>query len=282
MLKPWLHSVAGVADRKKKKWKVVENEIGMRFVAIPGGAFMMGSMEPTDEIQSFLDGSQPVPPVLQSEQSEFPRHEVRIKDFLIGQHPVTLGQFKKFIKATGSSHLVTRTFRLYNCFSDECPVVDVNWHDAQRFVGWLNDTKGPSEKGAYRLPSESEWEYMARAGTTSAYWFGDSIRSNVICFDARHQVPVGTTKPNMFGVIDALGNVREWVEDCWHPNYHGAPDNGSAWVDGNSDHRVLRGGGWGDFALFVRSAARFSARSDARSYDMGFRVAKTIHPSCES
>lgn len=158
------------------------------------------------------------------------------------------------------------------------PVIDVSWEDARTFVGWLGKKTGK----AYRLPSEAEWEYAARAGTASRFWWGKDVgRGNANCEDcgdaARDRpLPVGSFRPNGFGLFDTAGNAYEWVEDCWNDSYAGAPSDGSAWTTGQCAQRVLRGGSFANKASFATSAARFRYDFDVRYYANGFRVARGL------
>jgi len=159
------------------------------------------------------------------------------------------------------------------------PVMNVSWDDAQQYVRWLSQKTGQT----YRLLSEAEWEYVARAGTKTRFWWGDDIGSGQAnCTgcggpqDDRKTVPVGSFKANAFGLYDVHGNVLEWVEDCYHDNYQGAPEDGSAWHAFSCDGRVLRGGSWFNFPLLLRSANRIPSAPDYLSSNMGFRVARTL------
>jgi formylglycine-generating enzyme required for sulfatase activity len=128
----------------------------------------------------------------------------------------------------------------------------------------------------YRLLSEAEWEYAARAGTTTRYSFGDTISKTQAQFSAKKTVEVGLFPANRFGLHDLHGNVWEWVEDAWHPNYHGAPVDGSVWRGGDPSQGVLRGGCWVDFPDYLASANRWGHRQDSRGNCTGFRVARTL------
>ena len=137
----------------------------------------------------------------------------------------------------------------------------------------------------YRLLTEAEWEYAARAGTTTAYYWGDEIgKANANCngcgsqWDNRETSPVGSFKPNAFGLYDMSGNVLQWVEDCYHDNYDDAPTDGSAWTSGDCSRRVVRGGSWYSDPQYLRSADRFGYATDFRSGDLGFRLARTLNP----
>jgi formylglycine-generating enzyme required for sulfatase activity len=160
-------------------------------------------------------------------------------------------------------------------------VVDISWDDAQKYIAWLSQTSGKS----HRLLSEAEWEYMARAGSETRYPWGKDIGRNQAncqgCGSAiapKKTTPVGQFKPNRFGVHDTVGNVWEWVEDCWHKYYKGAPTNGSAWTKAGCSRRVLRGGSWYLESWYARSAARDWNKANVRSGNFGFRVARTLAP----
>ena len=161
------------------------------------------------------------------------------------------------------------------------PVIHVSWHDAKRYVNWLSQkTRKP-----YRLLSESEWEYAARAGTETAYSWGDEIGVNrANCdgcgsqWDDSKTAPVGSFGANTWGLHDMHGNVLGWVEDCWNDSYAGAPVDGSAWLRGDCDVRVLRGGSWYFDPSLIRAAVRSRNTSGVRSNLIGFRVARTLAP----
>ena len=165
---------------------------------------------------------------------------------------------------------------------DANPVVFVNWDEAQQYVAWLSRMTGRP----YRLLTEAEWEYAARAGTTTAYWWGDEIgKGNANClgcgskWDARQPAPVGSFKPNAFGLYDMHGNVWQWVEDCYHPNYAGAPADGSAWIGQECSRRVVRGGSWSYPIQSVRAAYRFrGTHLTGATATLGFRVGRTLGP----
>jgi formylglycine-generating enzyme required for sulfatase activity len=161
-------------------------------------------------------------------------------------------------------------------------VINVSWYDAQRYAAWLSKMTGKP----YRLLSEAEWEYAARAGTSTLYSWGDEIgKDNTNCLgcgvegDGKETAPVGSFSANAFGLHDMLGNVSEWVEDCFHANYDGAPADGSAWAARNDCYsRVLRGGGWNSSPDKLRSASRGTGRTFSQSNSVGFRVARTLTP----
>jgi formylglycine-generating enzyme required for sulfatase activity len=161
------------------------------------------------------------------------------------------------------------------------PVINVNWDEAQQYVAWFSKITGKP----YRLLSEAEWEYAARGGTATAYSWGDEIgKGNANCngcgsqWDSKMTSPVGSFKPNGFGLYDMAGNVWQWVQDCYHGDYDGAPSDGSAWTTGNCSNRVGRGGSWLDVPQGLRSAAHNWGPTDARNHLLGFRVARTLTP----
>jgi formylglycine-generating enzyme required for sulfatase activity len=161
------------------------------------------------------------------------------------------------------------------------PVIHVTWDDAQAYVAWFSRMTG----APYRLLTEAEWEYAARAGSPSAYIWGDEIgKGNANCkgcgsrWDGNQTSPVGSFAANAFGLYDMAGDVWQWVQDCYHPDFDGAPTDGSAWVVGDCNGRVARGGSWDDFATYLRSAARVRVTFDDRNGDLGFRIARTIAP----
>ena len=214
---------------------------------IPAGSFEMGSTESADE--------QPV-------------HRVNVPAFLLGRTEVTQGQW---IAVMGSN---PSNFK--QCGLD-CPVENISWIDAQEFARKLSQKTSKT----YRLPSEAEWEYAARAGSSGKWSFGDdeSQLGAYAWFNAntdRKTHPVGQKKPNAFGLHDMHGNAREWVEDVWHANYNGAPSDGSAWTSGGDQaRRVLRGGAWINYPRYLRSADRIRYTPDYRYVDAGMRIART-------
>jgi formylglycine-generating enzyme required for sulfatase activity len=165
------------------------------------------------------------------------------------------------------------------------PVMNVSWLDAKSYVDWLSKKAGK----AYRLLSEAEWEYAARAGTTTRFAVGDKVSPNQANYNAstdgsghpeinrQKAVPVGSFQPNGFGLYDMLGNVSEWVEDCWNDNYTAAtPGDGTAWLQGKCNGRVVRGGSWEDSDDELRSAARTGGNQDDRFYTDGLRIARDM------
>jgi formylglycine-generating enzyme required for sulfatase activity len=160
------------------------------------------------------------------------------------------------------------------------PVIFVSWDDAQAYVAWLSRMTGKT----YRLLTEAEWEYAARAGSQTTYSWGDEIgKENANCegcgsqWDKKRTAPVGSFAANAFGLHDMHGNVWEWVEDCYHGDYKGAPTDGSAWIAGGEcGRRVVRGGGWLDVPQNLRAASRFGNSATGRDHLLGFRVGRTL------
>ena len=224
-------------------------------VVMPAGSFRMGS--PTTDSDRYQD--------------EVPQREVAVRSFLIGKTEVTQGQWKAVMGSNPS--------RFPGC-GDNCPVENVSWNDAQEFARKLSDKTGK----IYRLPSEAEWEYAARAGSTTAYPWGDAAGSNnAHCKDCESRwegkstAPVAQFKVNAFGLHDMQGNVWEWVQDVYHDSYRAAPTDGTAWVLGGAqERRAIRGGSWLEPSRVLRSATRFSFTSDYRNHHIGFRIASTF------
>ena len=230
-------------------------------VVVPAGFYRMGSAS--------------------GDSNERPVHEVTIEyPFAVGKYEVTFAQWDACARARacprGESIADDRDWG-----RRQRPVINVNWSDAQRYVRWLS---GETKK-SYRLLSESEWEYAARAGTQTAYSWGDRIgsgRANCAgCgsrWDDRQTAPVGSFAANAWGLHDMHGNVWEWVADCWNESYAGAPRDGSAWLSGDCSVRVLRGGSWYDLPSLLRAASRLWVSTGGRSNYVGFRVARTLTP----
>jgi formylglycine-generating enzyme required for sulfatase activity len=208
-------------------------------------------------------------------QAEGPVTRVAIKrGFGIGRYPVTFGEWDQCARAGACRH--TPNDRGWGRGTG--PVFYVNWHDAHEYLGWLKSRTGKS----YRLPSEAEWEYAARAGSATAYPWGDAIaekRANCRGCSPDGQdrtTPVGSFEPNRFNLFDMHGNVWQWVADCWNASYAGAPADGSPWLSGECNKAAVRGGAWGLTPLDVRSARREGDSKDLRSGRRGFRVARDL------
>ncbi len=273
-----------------------------QMIVLPGGTFMMGS--PESETADLK-----VPDALAAR--EHPAHQVKVGRFAIGVYEVTVGEYAAFMKASGHHDPG-------NCYSrdaagtrkyiaeanwrnpgpaqtDKHPVICIGWPDAKAYVAWLSQRTGK----AYRLLTEAEWEYAARAGTTTPWFWGtdrnaacawgnmpnaasdaasNPAATDFACQDGIAEIaPVGSFKPNTFGLHDMLGNVWEWVEDCMHPSYDGAPTDGSAWVDDPACNvHGVRGGGWVASQTLPRAAARSSDPLPYRGIGLGLRIARTM------
>ena len=244
-----------------------------------------------------------------------PRHRVSIKAFAIGKYTVTKDEFAAFARETGFHSHGCEVYDGHTWIggggnnwlvpgydqTGRDPVVCVSWDDAQAFVFWLNEKIGKQTVNNhqngwhYRLPSEAEWEYAARAGTgTSRYWGDDSsaqcLYANgadltakllfpnlpaALCDDKFvRTAPVGTFRPNSWGLFDMLGNVFQWVEDCWHHDYFGAPSDGTAWTSRDCRQHTARGGAWVTPPEFITTYGRIKFPPDKRVGDFGFRVVK--------
>ena len=271
---------------------------------VPAGSFMMGAA-PDDQ---------------QKQKDEAPSHKVVIENsYAIGKFELTKGEYAKFVADTQHSSQGGCYFRTglepeleialswRNPGYDQDhnhPAVCVSWDDATAYVKWVSKVTGES----YRLPSEAEWEYAARAGTASERYWGMSADDGCAyangadltgetdipgwtvakCHDGHSfTAAVGSLEPNKFGLHDVLGNVGEWVEDCWNETYEGAPDDGSSWRDGDCAIPILRGASWHDHPKFLRSANRYGFGSygfnfdgsakGTRYYNFGFRVVRNIN-----
>lgn len=227
-----------------------------RMVTISAGSFTMGS--PDSEI-----GHSP---------AESPQHVVSINRFAADKFDVTFDQWAACVSRGGCADNPNPDDHGFG--RGNHPVINVSWNDAQQYVQWLSQATGQR----YRLLSEAEWEYAARAGTTTAYFTGNSISESQANINSGEEAgrtqPVGAYPANAFGLYDMASNVWQWVEDCYHQDYSGAPTDGSAWVDGDCSHRVVRGGSWLSPAEYRRSAGRLFDDPTDRDYSNGFRVAR--------
>jgi formylglycine-generating enzyme required for sulfatase activity len=263
-------------------------------VVLPAGKFTMGSSVPEKSWAASHGAS------LGSVADEAPQHDVSLRSFAIGKYDVTRGEYAAFVRETGhpagdgcnessmpksikraSANWQNPGFRQTN----RDPVVCVSWDDARAYVSWLNGKAARqatiSDGGPYRLPSESEWEYAARAGTTTRFWWGDddSRAANYAWYKGNsggQTHPVGLRRANHFALYDMGGNVWQWTEDCYAESYVSAPADGSAAEDGSTCLRVDRGGSWLYPAWLLRPATRERNPAGYRDIIMGFRVAKTI------
>ena len=275
-----------------------------RMVVIPAGEFTMGS--PAQESGRGVD--------------EGPQRQVAVALYALGRSEVTVAEFRRFADESGYRTEAERDARAQGCSgfiyadpgaagpasqpvtswrspgltqADSHPVLCVSWNDARAYAQWLSKKTGKR----YRLPTESEWEYAARAGSVAArYWGDDPVQAcrfaNVAdqsrfqtwgfgqkheCADGHYfTAPAGGYAPNRFGLYDMLGNAWEWTEDCWNASYAGAPADGSAWLAGDCAQRVCRGGSWSTVPRFARSAARNKNTADHRDNLTGFRLARIV------
>jgi formylglycine-generating enzyme required for sulfatase activity len=249
-----------------------------RMIPVPAGHFRMGSL-PEEPGRGDQEG---------------PVHKVVIgHGFAIGEFDVTRTEFARFVAATGyDTHDPKCDWRApksqgvaLNQTSGE-PVVCVDWGDAQAYVAWLRDKTGKP----YRLPSEAEWEFAARAGSATAHPWGVKLTRDHANYGADpccgpfaagrdrwlYTSPMGAFPPNRFGLYDMIGNVWQWVADCGHENYADAPADGSAWMTGACDAHMVRGGAWFQGPESQRSASRAADKTGFRIADIGFRVARPL------
>jgi len=254
-------------------WRVeLGDGVDLPLIELPAGELVMGS--PADEAERASD--------------EGPLHRVRLERFLIGQTPITQAQWRavaRQVPPLGQSwqrELALNPSR----FSDQPdsaqrPVEQVSWHDASEFCCRLSALSGD----LYTLPSEAQWEYACRAGTTTPFAFGETITPELANYAGDYSyangpkgiyreqtTPVGMFPANAWGLQDMHGNVWEWCLDHWHDSYAGAPFDGSAWVSGGDQDRLRRGGSWGNHPGRCRSAYRILNRPGLRNNDLGFRV----------
>ena len=206
------------------------------------------------------------------DKDEKPVRRVRIgQAFAMGKYEVTQGEWLA-VMGSNPSH--------FKDCGDRCPVELVSWDEVQAFIGKLKEKTGKD----YRLPSEAEWEYAARGGTSGRFWWGETVGvANANCencggmYERMTPLPVGSFKPNPLGLYDMNGGVAEWVADCWNKDYRGAPADGGAWTQGDCRKRVLRGGSWRNDADSLSVTGRFSYDQDVRYLANGFRVARDLN-----
>jgi formylglycine-generating enzyme required for sulfatase activity len=250
-------------------------------VVVPPGSFTMGS--PASEKER--------------RESEGPQHTVTIpRAFAVGKFHVTRDQYTAFVRETG--YAARTCFKYLSLREDGSwrdpgfaqqgshPVVCVSWDDANAYVNWLAKKTGKP----YRLLSEAEFEYAARAGTTTPFWWGTSITPAQANYDRKFDdagggskgvyrpgtVPVGSFAANPWGLYNVHGNAWQWTADCWHDDYNGAPGDGSAWTTGDCGSRVIRGGSWRFDPGNLRAAVRTGETTE--NFDVGFRLARTLTP----
>lgn len=297
--------------------KLIVNSIGLKMALIPSGEFMMGNgHSPDEEVKAFA------PYVRMSEdffKNEYPQHRVRItRPFYLGMHEVTVGQFRQFVNATGYKTDAEKdgngaegydggTFLKDNADyswrnagagfpqTDEHPVVNVTWNDAVAFCDWLSR----KEDKTYRLPTEAEWEYACRAGTTTRYHSGDDPETlaqvgNVADTTTKGEfsdwvtiqatdgyaftAPVGKFRPNAFGLYDMHGNAWEWCSDRYDSKYYAISPTEDPTGPDSGSYRILRGGAWAGWPAYSRTARRLWSKPDQRDIKYGFRIARTQSP----
>ena len=286
------------------------NSIGMQFSNIASGSFFMGSCmysradKERDE-QLKKQGLPPHGPTCPAQvpedenalEEESPQHQVRIsKGFQLGIHEVTLGQFKQFLSALTDeerSKIESAVFQKANTHGDNAAVAGISWHDAQAFIAWLNRKEGGQK---YRLPTEAEWEYAARAGSKTVYFWGDTLDKapDYAWFNMQHADlrqwfpegtfnkkedfphPVGLKKPNAWGLYDMAGNVWEWVHDRYSATYYQNSPEADPTGPENGMARCFRGGSWYGSATNLRSAFRGLNTPDYRSDSVGFRAVREV------
>jgi formylglycine-generating enzyme required for sulfatase activity len=231
------------------KAAVIEPEM----ISVRGGEFKMGSDD---------------------DPSERPIHVVTIKPFSIGKFPVSVGEWKQCVAAKACADLGSGNV---GPSDDKMPMANLSWRDTKQYVAWLSD----ATKHNYRLPTEAEWEYAARGGTQTRFWWGNEFVENMAdcngcekAYDQYRPTTIGSFKPNPFGIYDMSSLVNEWVEDCWHKNYAGAPSDGAAWETGDCGQRVLRGGAWRNNSNYARPSNRDRYDATVRYFTHGFRVAQ--------
>jgi len=249
----------GIIKTKQRQAEYLSENLGrgvsLEMVCISGGTFMMGS---PDNEQGRRD-------------NESPQHRVTVPTFFAGKYPITQAQWKAVMGNNPS-----------NFKGEKRPVENVSWDEAVEFCNKLSQTT----RKTYRLLSEAEWEYACRAGTTTPFYFGNTITPDLANYNGndpygaapkglyrQQTTDVGSFPPNSFGLYDMHGNVWEWCSDKWHDNYSGAPTDGSSWETGKSEYRLWRGGSWNLNPWFCRSAVRYWDRSANRFNLIGFRFA---------
>jgi formylglycine-generating enzyme required for sulfatase activity len=253
-----VNAQGNIINRPNYDGKYVVEDLGngvtLEMVQISGGTFTMGSPEGEEK----------------RGENESPQHTVTVQPFFMGKYTVTQAQYQAIMGENPSS------FK-----GEKRPVERVTWHNVVEFCRKLSQKTGRT----YRLPSEAEWEYACRAGTTTPFHFGETITTDLANYHGNYQyasapkgkcrnetTAVGSFPPNAFGLYDMHGNVWEWCQDTWHENYNGAPRDGSAWINNNNDSRLLRGGSWFNNSRYCRSANRYGFGPVNRFYSDGFRV----------
>lgn len=264
-----------VPGEGKTEW-FKDLDVGPEMVVIPDGSFIMGSPEAEERRR----------------ENEGPQHKVTFaKPFAVGRFAVTFDEWDACAADGGCNGYKP---------ADEGwgrglqPAINVSWDDAKAYIDWLAKKTGKP----YRLLSEAEWEYVARAGSSTAFWWGNSISPHQANYGSvladvfgflspkpstgeprQRTSAVNSFEPNPWGLYQVHGNVWEWTQDCYHDSYDGAPTDGSAWISGGYVTRVARGSSWVDVPDLLRSASRTGGPSDTRGRGIGFRVARTLPAS---
>jgi eukaryotic-like serine/threonine-protein kinase len=262
-----LDSKGQIKERRKGQARCFTENIGgvaIEMVEIPGGAFLMGS--PDSEANRF--------------SNEGPQHQVTVLSFFVGKYAVTQKQWRAVSRLPKIELDLNGDPSHFK--GDNLPVEAASWKEVMEFCNRLSKATGKT----YRLPTEAEWEYACRAGTTTPFAFGETITPETVNYNGNYPyglaskgryrkqtVPVGSLGvANGFGLYDMHGNVWEWCLDTWHENYNGAPGDGNVWEGGDTQKRVLRGGSWRYFGSLSRAANRDGYAPDLRDYNVGFRV----------
>lgn len=247
------------SPRETFRDQLSELQKGPKMVVIPAGEFIIGSG--LDEV-----GRQ---------KEESPQLAISLGEhFAMGIYPITFSEYDFYCRNAGIKPPDDQCWGRRNR-----PVINVNWHEAVDYCHWLSEISGR----IYRLPTEAEWEYAARAQSSTRYWWGNEIAAGYAHCDGcepenelEQTVPVGRFQPNPFGLFDMHGNVFEWCQDRWHSNYTGLPQNGAPWMSGVSSKRVIRGGSWLDHPQHLRSANRWGNLAKERHDFLGFRVVREL------
>lgn len=244
-------TAAIIAPPKPSQTRPATPILEPEMVALPGGTFAMGSND---------------------DASERPIHKVTVAPFSIGKYPVTVGEWRKCVAAQACPDVSAPSTE------ENAPISNVSWNDAVQFTAWLSRVSGKT----YRLPTEAEWEYAARGGTTTKFWWGNEYRDGMAycrgCgapnYDSHHAIRVGSFRANPFGLHDMGGDVSEWVSDCWHRDYRGAPADGASWTAEDCASHVLRGGSWQNDPSYLSVSSRNYYDTGVRYLTHGLRLAQ--------
>jgi formylglycine-generating enzyme required for sulfatase activity len=264
VLAPLLACGADSIEIKTFRDRLGNSSPGPEMIVIPAGSFRMGAVQGGGD------------------SDEKPVHVVTIaRSFAMGKFEVSFEEYDRFCELTGREKPKDgrRWFPFSNWGREKRPAINVSWDDATAYARWLSEQTGKH----YRLPSEAEWEYAAKAGSEDRYWWGFNIGENrANCkgcgskFDGKKTSPIGSFAANPYGLFDTAGNVWEWCQDRWHESYEGAPTDGSAWETGEDQRRVERGGSFGSKPRYVRASARGRGKPADRYVYLGFRVARDL------